>query len=88
MGVDSAVISFNFGASRLLDVMKKYGFQDALYTETFCRTKDIPRKINDSCLKEVKDKASRKRLRAVLKVFGDKEQEREGFLYGVGICDT
>ena len=51
MGVDSAIISFNFGASRLLDVFKEYGLQDALYTNTFCRKKDISR-INESCRKE------------------------------------
>ena len=28
MGVDSAVISFNFGASRLLDVLKEYGLKE------------------------------------------------------------
>ena len=40
MGVDSAIVSFNFGASRLLDVFKEYGLQDTLYTNIFCRKKD------------------------------------------------
>ena len=77
MGVDSAIISFNFGASRLLDVFKEYGLQDTLYTNTFCRKKDISR-IKESCRKESdKGKSSRKRLRAIRKAFGDKEKERE-----------
>ena len=88
MGVDSAIISFNFGASRLLDAFKEYGLQDALYTNTFCRKKDISR-IKESCQKESdKGKSSRKRLRAVRKGFGDKEKEREGVVYGPGISDS
>ena len=51
MGVDSAIISFNFGESRLLDVFKEYGLQDALYTNTFCRKMGISR-IKESCQKE------------------------------------
>ena len=87
MGVDSAIISFNFGAIRLLDVFKEYGLPDALHTNTFCRKKDISR-IKESCRKESdKGKSSRKRLRAVRKGFGDKEKEREGVVYGPGICD-
>ena len=87
MGVDSEVIGFNFGASRLLDVLKEYGLQHVLYTKIFCRKKDISI-IKESCRKESdKGKASRKRLRAVRKGFGDKEKEREGVVYGPGICD-
>ena len=83
MGVDSAIISFNFGASRLLDVFKEYGLQDTLYINTFCRKKDISR-IKESD----KGKSSRKRLRAVRKGFGDKEKEGEGVVYGPCICDS
>ena len=64
MDVDSAIISFNFDASRLLDVFKGYGLQNGLYTNTFCRKKDIYRS-KESCRKESdKGKSSRKRLRA------------------------
>ena len=77
MGVDSAVFNFNFGGSHLFDVLKEYGFQNALYTYTLCRKKDISR-IKGSCRKESdKGKASQKRLRAVREGFGDKEIERE-----------
>ena len=66
----------------------KYGLQDTLYTNTFCRKKDISR-IKESCRKEsYKGKSSRKRLRAVRKGFGDKEKEREVVVYGPGICDS
>ena len=51
IGVNSPVISYNFGASRLLYVLKEYGLQYALYTNTFCRKKEISR-IKESCWKE------------------------------------
>ena len=75
MGVDSAIISFNFGARRLLDVFREYGLQDALYTNTFCRKKDKSR-IKESCRKKSdKGKSSRKRLRAVRKRFGTRKKK-------------
>ena len=35
MGVDSAVINFNAGSSRIIDVTKDYGIQDGYYTNVF-----------------------------------------------------
>ena len=43
MGVDSAVINFNAGSSRIIDVMKEYGIQDGYYTNVFCCKKDEER---------------------------------------------
>ena len=75
MGVDSAIISFNFGARRLLDVFREYGLQDALYTNTFCRKKDKSR-IKESGRKESdKGKSSRKRMGAVRKGFGTRKKK-------------
>ena len=46
------------------------------------RIKESSRKASEQ------GKTSRKRLRAKRKGFGDKEEEREGVVYGYGICDT
>ena len=87
MGMDSAVINFNNGASSILNVMKEYGLQDGHYASTFCG------KIDEGRIKECfrkqseKGKASRKRHRAIRKWFGDKDKENEGLVYGDGICE-
>ena len=39
MGMNSAVINFNTGASCVLNVMKEYGIQDGHYTNIFCAKK-------------------------------------------------
>ena len=39
MGIDSAVINFNDGASSILNVMIEYGLQDGHYASTFCGKK-------------------------------------------------
>ena len=95
MGVDSAVINFNAGLSRVLDVVEDYGLGKGEFATTgynpatmFCRKKD------DSRIKECnrkasdKGKTSRKRLRAIRKGFADKVKEKEVLVYGSGICDT
>ena len=33
IGVDSAIINFNSGATRVIDVMKDYGLAEAYYTK-------------------------------------------------------
>ena len=86
MGIDSAVINFNDGASSILNVMKEYGLQDGHYASTFCGKKDEGR-IKECFRKQSeKGKASRKRHRAIRKGFGDKDKENEGLVYGAGIC--
>ena len=88
MGVDSAVINFNAGSSRIIDVMKEYGIQDGYYTNVFCCKKDEERIKECNRKHGEKGKASRKRHRAIRKGFGDKEKEKEGVVYGAGMCDT
>ena len=67
MDVDSAVINFNAGLSRVLYVVKDYGLRKGEFATMFCRKKD------DSRIKECnrkasdKGKSSRKRLRAISK---------------------
>ena len=63
IGVDSAIINFNSGATRVIDVMKDYGLAQVYYTKKFCTKKDSVR-IKESMRKEsVKSKTSRKRLK-------------------------
>ena len=52
MGIDSAVINFNAGSSRIIDVMKEYGIQDGYYTNVFCMKKDEER--IEECNRKVK----------------------------------
>ena len=72
MGVDSAVINFNAGLSHVLDVVEDNDLRKGEFATMFCRKKD------DSRIKECnrkasdKGKSSRKRLRAIRKVFADK----------------
>ena len=41
MGVASAVISFNDGTKRLIDVMKELKVEPGHYSETYCNYKDF-----------------------------------------------
>ena len=88
MGVDSAVINFNAGLSCVLYVVEDYGLRKGEFSTMFCRKKDnsqikeCNRKASD------KGKSSRKRLRAIRNGFADKVKEKEGLVYGSGICDT
>ena len=88
MSVDSAVINFNEGVSRILDVLDDYGLPKGDFTSVFCRNKDICRIKECDRKASVKGKASRKRSRAVRKGFADKTSEKEGPLYGAGICEN
>ena len=86
MGVCSAIIGFNDGISGVLDVMINYGLTLGSYCEIFCdrkdnkRVKDMNRKSTDNV------KHERKKRRAIRKGFGDKDIEKEGDVYGLGIC--
>ena len=87
IGVDSAIINFNSGATRVIDVMKDYGLAEAYYTKKLCTKKDSHR-ITESIRKESgKSKTSRKRFRALRKGFGDKNKVKEGLMYASGMGD-
>ena len=49
---------------------------------------DISRITECNRKASVKGKSNRKRLRAVRKGFTDKSKEKEGLVYGAGICDN
>ena len=51
--------SFNFGASRLLEVFKKYYLQDALYTNTFYRKRTNPESRKVVGKKVIREKKGR-----------------------------
>ena len=83
MGVASAVISFNDGTKRLIDVMKELKVEPGHYSETynykdFSHVKSMENKIT------VETKSRRKRLRAIRKCFADANEAREGLTYGCG----
>ena len=84
MGVASAVISFNDGSKRLIDVMKELKVEPGDYSETYhnykdcCRVKSMENKIT------VETKSRPKRLRAIRKGFADANEAREGLTYGCG----
>ena len=82
MGVHSAIISSNCGASSILDVTREYGLQDGAYVDKFCHKKDELRVKESNHKVCEKGKSARKRLRAVRKGFGDKDKEKEGVVYG------
>jgi len=88
MSVDSAIIDFNEGISRILDVLDDYGLAKGDFSSAFCRKKDIHRIKECDRKASEKGKASRKRRRAIRKGFGDKTSEKEGPLYGAGICEN
>ena len=89
MGVDSAIINFYAGLSRVLDVAEEYGLRKGEFASMFCRKKDDSRmkECNRKASDTGKSSSSRQRLRAIRQVFADKVKEKEGLVYGSGICD-
>ena len=84
MGVASAVISFNDGSKRLIDVMKELKIEPGHYSETYNNYKDF------SCVESmehkitVETKSRRTHLRAIRKGFADTNEAREGLTCGCG----
>ena len=70
--MNSAVINFNTGASRVLNIME-YGIQDGHYTNIFCGKKDEGR-IKECFRKQAKWRVQRlEKDRATRKGFGHRE---------------
>ena len=79
MGVASAVISFNDGTKRLIDVMVEPGHYSETYNyKDLSHVKSMENKIT------VETKSRRKRLRAIRKCFADANEALEGLTYGCG----
>ena len=84
MGVASAVISFNDGTKRLIDVMKELKAEPGHYSETYYNRKDFSRVKSMENKITVEIKSRRKCLRAIRKGFADANEAREGLTYGCG----
>ena len=82
MGVASAVISFNDGTKRLIDVMKELKVEPGHYSETYYNYKHFFRVKSMENKKTVETKSTRKRLRAIRKGFADPNEVREVLTYG------
>ena len=84
MGVASAVISFNDGYHKLIDVMENLGMLPGQFSLSFFEKGDYKRVtiMEHKTSEDVKKR--RKRLRAVRKGFVDSVEEKEGLVYGCG----
>ena len=79
IGVSSAVISYNDGASRLIDVFNLIEIKPGTFCEHYCIQRKMDQKSSDS------NKQRRKQLRAIQKGFAEKPEEQEGLVYGAGL---
>ena len=84
MGVASAVISFNDGTKRLIDIMKELMVEPGHYSETYDNYKYFSRVKSKVNKITVETKSRRKRLRAIRKGFADANEAREGLNMVVG----
>ena len=87
MGVASAIIGFDEGATGVLNVMTEYCIEIGNLSSDFClshdsgRITEMDRKIGANA------KMARKRLHARRKGYGDQNREREGLSYGPGLVE-
>ena len=85
LGVSSAVISYNDGASGLLNVFHLIKIKPGFFCEQYCMQRD------QNCVEKMEQKSldcnkqRRKKLRAIRKGFADKDEEQEGVVYGAGL---
>ena len=79
IGVSSAVISYNDGASRLIDVFNLIEIKPGTFCEHYFIQRKMDQKSSDI------NKQRRKQLRAIQKGFADTAEEQEGLVYGAGL---
>ena len=84
MGVCSAILHFNSGATKKVDIMKQLGVCAGHFTKEFCLVKNNNRIKNMKRKMSAKGIADRKSKRALRKGFQDKNEEKEGEVYGPG----
>ena len=84
MGVCSAILNFNAGTSRMMEILQKLGLSVGYFTHKFCLGKDCARIKNLKRKMSDKGKMYRKRKRAIRKGFEDNDAEKEGDVYGCG----
>ena len=85
IGVASAVIGFNDGATGTLLVFDYLNIPYGRFTEQFCGKKDQDRVIVMERKSTDKNKNRRKRLRGIRKGYNDANEEKEGVVYGAGM---
>ena len=82
LGVSAAVISYNDGASGLLNIFHLIKIKPGIFCEQDCTQTDKNR-VEKMELKSLDcNKQRRKKLRAIRKGFADKDEEQEGVVYG------
>ena len=85
LGVSSTFISYNDGASGLLNVFHLIKIKPGIFCEQHCiqRGKNRVEKMEQKSLDCNKQRG--KNLRAIRKGFADKDEEQEGLVYGTGL---
>ena len=84
-GVGSAVICFNDGISRVLNVFKKLNISHGTYTTKFCKGRDDDRIVVMEKKSSDKVKSRRKQRHAKKKGFIDVNEKKEGSVCGAGL---
>ena len=84
IGVSSAVLCFNDGEMFLEKVFFKFNMEPGSNLRSYCANRDAARvaKMENQCSTPVK--ARRKKLRAIRKGFTDRDEVKEGNVYGSG----
>ena len=84
MAVCSAVLHYNSGAERMMDVLKRLDLNVGNFTKQYCLVKNKNRIKNMKRKMSADGKAYRKHKRAQRKGFQGKEADKEGEMYGTG----
>ena len=85
IGMCSAVLNFNSGASGLLRVFNSLKIKPGYFTETYCNKQDGKRIKKMECKMSTEGKRDRKRKRHIPKGFQVSHEETEGDVYGSGV---
>ena len=87
MGVCSAIINFNDGACRTLNVFKNTNIEPGYFTAMYCNEKDGKPIVAMNTKSNTESKARRKKLRAIRKNHIDENKNKEGVFYEAGAFD-
>ena len=85
IGMCSTVLSFNSGATGLLDVFRELKMEIGYFVHQFCSKKDNTRIKKMERQMSSAGKASRNRKRAVRKGYTVRDEEAEGTVYATGM---
>ena len=84
IGVASAVLNFNDGSSRVLNVLNSLKIEPGKFTTEFCGKRDSERVTKMDLKSSDQTKLQRKQLQAQRKEFIDAVEQEEGLVYGAG----